>query len=199
MDYTPAVAKNCEFLDECLKKIDKDSIQEVLDWGPGGGWLSKYFTDCKIHLVDIVASNLVESSKNVESVAKSVESHCISGRESINSLGSLSPDIVLAFSVIYHFPTLEYWKDVADSWKEMSPRYITGRTFLTDGDTWERAEGEYSVGVNYLRGVVLNKLEFLETFPDYEVVYEKRIGKDYQTHGGPLDQYSYVFVLERKE
>ncbi len=202
MDYTPGVIANCEFLYECLGKIDKGDIKEILDWGPGGGWLSKVltqtFSDCEVHLVDIVQSNLEESSKNVFPTAHSVKTHCVKDEESVRSLGSLSPDILLAFSVIYHFPSINYWKEVSDTWKEMKPRYIIGRTFLTDGPSWERPSEEYSINTNYLRGIILNKNEFLETFTGYEVVYERRIDKNYNTHGSPSDQYSYLFVFKRK-
>tara|TARA_R100000808_G_C2155305_1_gene167418 strand:- start:12191 stop:12772 length:582 start_codon:yes stop_codon:yes gene_type:complete len=192
------VSKNYEFLSECTREFDKDEIEEVVDWGPGGGWLSKFFVDCDIHLVDIVSSNLEESAENVRATARSVEAHHIKDIEEANTLGSLSPDILMAFSVIYHFPTIEYWKSVSGLWNQMSPRYIVGRTFLTNGDSWQRSEKKYAVGRNYLRGIVLNKEEFINSFPDYKIIYEKKISQKYDRHGAPADQYSYVFLFERK-
>lgn len=196
LDCNAAVLKNIKLYEECLKHIDIKKVHKILDWGAGGGWLSQILPDREIHLVDIIESNLAEAKKNVLSVTSDVQTHCLGDSDSIQNLGRLRPALLLAFSVIYHFPSVAHWIEVSDAWNEMKPKYIVGRTFLTDGPTWQRPLEEYSKGVNYLRGVVLNKQDLLNTFCGYKLVCELRIDKDWQLHGAPADQYSYVFVLK---
>ena len=198
LDYTDSVRKNVDILKTCLSSVDKSKISTIVDWGPGGGWLSCLFPQCEINLVDIAESNLLESKKNVSSSASIVNTHYLSSLGSIQELGTLSSDLILAFSVIYHFPSLEYWKEVSDTWKQISPKYIIGKTFVTDGPTWERKDGEYFNNNNFLRGIVLNKKEFLNTFPHYSLVYENKITHTKGVIGSPSDQYNLIFVLEKK-
>lgn len=187
-----AVIKNEEYLMDSLSSSDvsTQSINSILDWGPGGGWLTKICQPKKAHFLDIVPGFDKIIKKNLEE--NSIEENYYL----LNDEGfpDISDDIDLAilYSVLYHMPSVKYVKSVIEHILKISPNNIAIRSVFTDGSSWDRKSSneEYN-NQNYLRGTVFNKDEFLSKFTEngykishYNVVQTSRnikVDKSLQT------------------
>jgi|TARA_R110000782_G_scaffold194650_2_gene284253 2-polyprenyl-3-methyl-5-hydroxy-6-metoxy-1,4-benzoquinol methylase len=107
-----------------IKYIDTKKIKKSLDWGCGGGLLTKELQKFskEVHCVDV-------SKKSIKS--------CISYSNPTKTyLLDVSPldldlpqvDLVLANAIVWHFPSLQYFKDAISKWVELNPKYIVFNT-----------------------------------------------------------------------
>tara|TARA_Y100000034_G_C6910315_1_gene424352 strand:- start:8436 stop:8948 length:513 start_codon:yes stop_codon:yes gene_type:complete len=81
-------------------------------------------------------------------------------------------DLLIAFSVIYHFPSLEYFHAIADLWKRISPKYIVIKTMMSHGDSWERSSYKvYEESVNYIRGLLLSEDDLCDALKGYSMIF----------------------------
>lgn len=111
-----------------IKFIDKSEVKTALDWGCGGGLLSKKlgeFCD-EVHGVDISKDSIENCSK----YAPKTKLHLFNGDPTTLDLPKV--DMVLANAIVWHFPSLEYFKTVVDKWVSLEPKFITFNTKKTE-------------------------------------------------------------------
>lgn len=112
------------FNNHYVKHIDIKKIKKSLDWGCGGGLLTKELQKFskEVHCVDV-------SEKSIKS--------CIDYTNPTKTyLLNISPldldlpqvDLILANAIVWHFPSLQYFKDVISKWVELNPKYIVFNT-----------------------------------------------------------------------
>lgn len=142
----------------------RDDLSHIVDWGPGGGYISRFFSENKkvseIDCVDVTdtAFNIIE--KNLTSSFQTIRLHELS--ENVEDLNlKKNPDLLILFSVIYHFPSIEYFEKISSYWLDIEPKQIIIRNMITYGKT--RNVSSYNIN-NYLRGLVLNRDEMNNRF-----------------------------------
>lgn len=108
-----------------LNHIDKSKVKTVLDWGCGGGLLSKQLKiDFHVSSVDISEDSLNNCIKYA-----SPDYHQLVPTNIDNfQWGGGNIDFVHCHALVWHFPTLEYFQKVLDIWVKLSPKYITFNT-----------------------------------------------------------------------
>lgn len=111
---------------ELISRI-KEPIHSVVDWGPGGGWVAKQFDPSTfIRLVDIVQESLDAATQRLRNDGfTKISQYLIPPNVGINNLpGVRDIDVLMCMLVINHFPNLAYYKQVAEVWKSLKPKYI---------------------------------------------------------------------------
>lgn len=162
IDYTVGL-----FQEHALDCIEKPNTS--IDWGCGGGLLSKtlldWSPDCRATIVDISKESLDVAEKFIEHpVRKALVQEEVSETKVPSGV-----DFLFCYSVVQHFPSLDYWQEVANFWSQfVQPEYIAIRTKVGDKDC--EAE-DYYKGRNFLRGLVLSWDSLLKPFDNYEVVH----------------------------
>lgn len=193
-----AVVKNERIIKEALESIGPISYPTVVDWGPGGGFISKSILPETVHYYDIVASH--------ESILRELNSPTISDinfhlvPEDVSQLEGkvTNPDLLIAYSVIYHMPGLEYVNKVVHFWNTiMCPKTIAIRNMFSADKSWERGSTDYYRSSNYIRGNLYNLQDFLSLFTNYELVYKKGLPLKTQNVAS-TKQLDYSLVLKRK-
>ena len=108
-----------------LGKIDKKIVSCSLDWGCGGGLLTAELAkDFKVCAVDI-------SEKSLNScINYALPEYTQLILDDIDSFVWNGPkvDFILCHALVWHFPSLEYFKKVLYNWKLLSPTYIAFNT-----------------------------------------------------------------------
>lgn len=197
----PAVKKNEELIDRCLEKIDIDTEGSIVDWGCGGGYLSRRVGCKKVHFVDIVTEHLEGLGDKNADYFDEIEVHDVSDNIQLDLSGEI--EVLIAFSILYHMPSLNYVRGVVEEWERIQPKYILIRSLFMEGPSWE---SPYAIYFNYLRGNLFNKNEFLSMFPSYTVLLDKPVygvgGSLNDVHGtfqhGLAPHSSRMLILERR-
>lgn len=103
-----------------INHIDINKVNSSLDWGCGGGLLSKELKKIsnKVYCVDI-SKHSIESCKKY---AKPTEIFLL--EDNILDIELPQVDLILANAIVWHFPTYEYFKNVVDKWVTLNPKYI---------------------------------------------------------------------------
>lgn len=169
-----AVVKNEQIIKEALECIGPINYSTIVDWGPGGGFISKSILPETVHYYDIVASHEPLLRELNSPTISDINFHLVP--EDVSQLEGkvTNPDLLIAYSVIYHMPGLEYVNKVAHFWNTiMCPKTIAIRNMFSAGKSWERESGEYYRSSNYIRGNLYNLQDFLSLFTNYELVYKK--------------------------
>ena len=107
-----------------LKFINTDEVNISLDWGSGGGLLSKellLFSN-EVHCVDVSQHSI----ENCIKYASPTKTYLL--KDSPSALKLPKVDLVLANAIVWHFPTLKYFEEVISKWVTLSPKYILFNT-----------------------------------------------------------------------
>jgi trans-aconitate methyltransferase len=176
------------FYTHVVKQIPRKNISKALDWGCGGGLFTKEMLTgrgtpiCNVVILDILQSSLDEAERYA---GKSVEKILYEGQDVTRS----DIDLILCYSVIQHFPSYGYWRNIANQWLKIAPRYIAAQIKLAD-NVIEAAN--YYHKRNYLNGLKLSRIEIEKTFKQYNIIYWRE--SKTSASGQPIA----FFVLERQ-
>tara|TARA_B100002019_G_C21260275_1_gene596291 strand:+ start:1709 stop:2365 length:657 start_codon:yes stop_codon:yes gene_type:complete len=194
------VDNNVNHIYDSLRFIKKD-CKSIVDWGPGGGFLSKYIanhfkTINKIDYVDIVDDHFNQVNDNL----KDIDLVCGHKIDSSVFPEIESPDILIAYSVLYHMPSINYVKNVLSYWNNnLKPEYILIRNFFTEDDEWERDEWQYSVGNNFLRGNLIKIETLFKQLSDYDVLENSLLSQNSGDNQNCPRHYGSKIVMGRKK
>lgn len=147
-----------------LKNLNTDEIKNSLDWGCGGGILTKELKKISnTSVVDISPDSLESCLK----YANPDYNQLIPSNLDDFSWGGPDIDFVLCHALVWHFPSLEYFKKVLNIWKNLSPKYIAFNTKVIKGGYKET--DDYSS--DYLNALLLSdsKVEKMLKEIGYEV------------------------------
>lgn len=160
------------FWDNFLDILPDDYIPQVAwDWGCGGGLLSSMLVE---YAMDVLLLDV--SRDSLDHAAERISLACL-GKVLLDDLQKdwaryPKPEVLICYNVVHHFPSLAYFQQVVEIWKQVDPEWIglTAKTGTRDVVT-EAANYQQ----DYVHGLVL---------PYYEV--EKLLRPEYQLmHYGP--------------
>tara|TARA_B100000282_G_scaffold225379_1_gene168196 strand:+ start:278 stop:934 length:657 start_codon:yes stop_codon:yes gene_type:complete len=190
-----AVIKNEEIILSSLRHCKITDVGNVLDWGPGGGWLSRAIGAKNVNFVDVVPDYDIFVQKTQENYIENMKFHTLSGSEMPKITDKI--DTVILYSVLYHMPSLEYVRRVIEYVTSLNPKVILIRSVFTDASSWERPDRYDSK--TYIRGNIYNKDEFLSLFDGYEwslIDVDKNLAKNKnEDHSITADISSYSCVM----
>lgn len=162
-----------------LNYINKSKVKTVLDWGCGGGLLSKQLkNDFHVSSVDISEDSL----NNCIKYASPDYYQLVPIDIDTFKWGGGNIDFVHCHALVWHFPTLEYFQKVINIWDKLSPNYIAFNTKPTKDD--------YKEVKNYSRDF-LSALRLNDDFvidlldkKQYKVINQEKVttGKTVQTY-----------------
>lgn len=190
-----AVIRNEETILSSLRHCEITDVGNVLDWGPGAGWLSRAIGAKNVNFVDVVPEYSIFVQKTQENYIENMKFHTLSGAEMPEITDKI--DTVILYSVLYHMPSLEYVRRVIECVTSLEPKVILIRSVFTDASSWERPEKYDST--TYIRGNIYNKDEFLGLFEGYEqslIYVDKNLAKNKnKDHNISADISSYSCVM----
>ena len=187
------IEKNINILNDLLSQanVSKSNLNCILDWGPGGGWLSRDITGTNLFLFDVVESHETVQRKNCKDKFEKIKFYDVSGENYPSSL-DCDIDIAIMFSVIYHMPSIQYVKNAIKQLNSYQPKFIAIRNTFTTEDNWECSEFKTST---FLRMNVMNVDEFINLFPEYKIVGKSKRQK--ATFLNKIESFSQSFIFER--
>ena len=101
--------------------IGEEHIKSSLDWGCGGGLLTKELSSfSQTSVLDISEDSL----KECEVYARPYYKQLISNNLEEFVWDGLPVDLILCHALVWHFPTLDYFKQIVNIWKKINPKYI---------------------------------------------------------------------------
>jgi len=171
-----------------ISPLPKDQINHVLDWGCGGGLISRFLVNrgYSVCIADLVEDSIKECKKHVPEIEFSFIIP-----DQIKSLLYTGPKIdwIICNEVIQHFPSIIYLESVLDFWTiSISPKYISIQTKRGEnrelGDNYEK---------DFLNGLLLSK-DFIDSEFNkrgYSCIFHN---SDQTIAGIPLD----YFIFEKK-
>lgn len=186
------VLNNIEYVQPYLKYLS--NCVSVVDWGPGGGFVCKSICDHlgtidRIDFVDICDDHF-DMVRSTLGVNYQLKGHLFSNWSNLSIAGD--PDLLIAFSVIYHMPSLEYVSDLLYYWNSvLKPKKILIRNMFSWGKSWQRCD--YMSGNNYLRGNLFNFDDFMGLLGNYHVVDKNDIC--IRSHDGCPDHLDLSMLL----
>ena len=196
---------------KCLEACDLSAVRSVLDWGPGSGWMSEMICENReVYFVDVSKEVLDKAVSNIPHAHSLLINNNDSYRMIIKSLSKTDIDMIVAFSVIYHFPSFEYFEAIAECWKRISPKYICIKTMISRESMWEWPEYEkYAESNNYLRGLLLTEHDLLSKLQNYNIALREttdtvipgklgQVRNKIQLDGVP-EYESVIYTLKRKD
>jgi len=136
-----------------------ENVKSVLDWGCGGGLLSKVLLDkgLDVYVVDLVEHS-IKSALNY-SVDISYSQLIDEDIEKFKYLGP-KPDVIFSHAVIQHFPNYDYFTKVLKIWTEdIKPNYISIHVKL--GEETKSAENYKK---EFLNGLIFNEDDLIKDF-----------------------------------
>lgn len=144
-----------------LDKLNFDEIDNSLDWGCGGGILSKELgKKSNVSIVDITKTSLENAQKYLG------DGGYVYSQEIPNNINEFdfegpSIDLIFCHAVIQHFPTIEYFNDVLIKWKKLNPKYIAIQVKL--GDETKEADNYEK---DFLNGLFFEENDLINRFKD---------------------------------
>lgn len=117
--------------------INWNNVYVGLDWGCGGGVLTKELKKI-VHKV-FVADICEDSLNKCQQYACPDKKIVIPGDLSEFKYRLESPDFILAHAIVWHFPSLTYFKKVLDIWASLAPDYIALNTKKIEKECVETA------------------------------------------------------------
>ena len=136
-----------------------DNIYSVLDWGCGGGLISKLFSDkgYVVYVVDLIQDSL-DSAVNYASNIQ-FQQLLPEDPDKIYYKGP-KPKLIFCNEVIQHFPSYEYFIKILSIWTEqIKPEYIAIQVKLN-----EKTKQAQDYEKNYLNGLLFNEDDLLKNF-----------------------------------
>jgi 2-polyprenyl-3-methyl-5-hydroxy-6-metoxy-1,4-benzoquinol methylase len=135
--------------------VDNNLINSSLDWGCGGGLLSKELKkiSSEVYSVDVSENSL----SNCIKYANPTKTFLLNTNPSDIELPNV--DLVLANAIVWHFPTLDYFNMVVDKWVELSPKYIV---FNTKSSITTKETNNYNK--DFLNSLFLNDDDVIDMF-----------------------------------
>jgi 2-polyprenyl-3-methyl-5-hydroxy-6-metoxy-1,4-benzoquinol methylase len=138
--------------------IDKAGVQVALDWGCGGGILTK---ELGVFAKTIAADICKDSLENCKIYA-SPDHVCLIPNDLSEFKYTLpKPDLILAHAIVWHFPSLEYFKTVLGIWADINPRYIALNTKKLSGKRFTQADNYTK---NFLNALCFSDALVIELF-----------------------------------
>ena len=151
---------------ECLFNfINFDEVSVAIDWGCGGGILSKELIKyCDVALIDISQESLDEAESYIKN--NIVHRQTIEDTDNFTYNGP-KVDLIFSNAVIHHFPSYGYFAKVRDIWISLSPKFIAVQ--IKQDDKMKENEAYFDEN-NFLDGLILNANEFANEFKGYECI-----------------------------
>lgn len=172
-----------------------EHLSSAVEWGSGGGLLAEMMEARVDHLVcaDISGEALLAAAGRTEADCVVIPPNPIDYVDDMPDNEYLwSPEWVNMYSVIFHMPNLDYYKQVAAFIGHMmNPKYVTLQTFVDDKQTRMIRPDRYFDGKNHLRAMIPNLKAVPAAWENYDLTYA-RIEDVAQPF--PLAH----FILERK-
>lgn len=195
LKYGKHIEKNITILKKLLKdsSIRHEDLKNILDWGPGGGWLSKEIAGDKLFLFDVVEAHKEIQRKNCAESFNTIQFHNVSGSKypKINC----DIDLAILFSVIYHMPNISYVKEAIKQLRSYKPKLIAIRNvFSKTEENWEAPSFSKQT---MFRMNLFNKSLFLELLPEYKVISKNEPTEAPSLNGPPC--YVQSILLQRIE
>lgn len=140
-----------------LEYIDTNKVTSSLDWGCGGGLLSKELKKFSknVYVVDVSTHSL----KMCNEYASPTKTFLLI--DSPLKIDLPNVDLILANAIVWHFPTLDYFKQVIDKWVELNPKYIVFNTKKK-----EKTVETKNYSVNFLNALYLKDSDVIDLFKD---------------------------------
>lgn len=138
-----------------VKHINTRKIKKSLDWGCGGGLLTKELQKFskKVYCVDVSKKSI----KSCIDYTNPTKTYLLDG--SPLDLNLPQVDLVLANAIVWHFPSLQYFKNVISKWVELNPKYIV---FNTKSRSETSETKDYANDI--LNGLILNDNDVVDLF-----------------------------------
>ena len=154
-----------------IKNIEFNKINTILDWGCGGGILSKYLSQFgDVMILDISEESLKECIKYVD--FKPTQSILFPNNPDDFNIPNIKIDLINCIAVIHHFPSIDYWNKISAIWNKINPIYIMVQIKIAKEISKEQGT-KYFENNNYINGLCLTKNDFLSKFPNYKCEYYK--------------------------
>lgn len=156
-----------ERVDRCLlSKINADEVNEVLDWGCGGGLFDPILAKMgRVSVVDISRESLAEARRYAPEIAYAQP---LTEEPGQFQYGGKTPDLLFSNEVIQHFPSFAYFQEVVALWcDQIQPRMIAIQVKLNPVSL---SAEQYESG--FLNGLLLNEADVVAEFSSrgYEVI-----------------------------
>jgi 2-polyprenyl-3-methyl-5-hydroxy-6-metoxy-1,4-benzoquinol methylase len=152
---------------EFIGYIEDAGAQSVLEWGCGQGDISLRLARRvqDVHLVDILDESLsrAEATLDAEGFTPATTTR-VSGADTAQ-LPFDAVDALLCTAVVQHFPTVNYWREMAALWRSLNPEVIILQTRHGESN---RETTNYAT--EYFTALWLSTQEVIEQFPEYELV-----------------------------
>ena len=140
-----------------LEYIDTSKVTSSLDWGCGGGLLSKELKNFSKNVYGVDVST--HSLKMCNEYASPTKTFLLTNGPLEIDLPNV--DLILANAIVWHFPTLDYFKQVIDKWVELNPKYIVFNTKKK-----EKTIETKNYSVNFLNALYLKDSDVIDLFKD---------------------------------
>lgn len=165
---------HCDGLDDWAEFVDArfgsylDGAGSVMEWGCGKGDISRRLGRRvgEVHLVDILNESLQRASAALDQDGKGPASATLVEDVASIELPVERVDALLCTAVVQHFPTVQYWRDIAAVWRSLEPDTIV---LQTRHAPQTRATRNYRT--EYFTALWLSTEEVRAQFPEYEVVF----------------------------
>ena len=128
-----------------------------MDWGCGGGLLSKELKNFSKNVYGVDVST--HSLKMCNEYASPTKTFLLTNGPLEIDLPNV--DLILANAIVWHFPTLDYFKQVIDKWVELNPKYIVFNTKKK-----EKTIETENYSVNFLNALYLKDSDVIGLFKD---------------------------------
>jgi 2-polyprenyl-3-methyl-5-hydroxy-6-metoxy-1,4-benzoquinol methylase len=180
-----------EFIDErLLCHLQDTGNRDALEWGCGSGDISQRIADrgYKVHVADILESSLDRTELNLL-----MQGHDLASKTCIRdihdpALPLKSVDVLVSVAVVQHFPSYEYWRQVASIWRSLSPETIILQTRHNDV---LREPKDYSS--DYLFSLWMPTEAVVSEFPEHELVFHHVDRADSYLWSGHANYEFFVF------
>lgn len=165
------------FLDH-LPKLQAGE-DRVLDWGCGGGWIALRLAELfpKIVLYDLSWDSITSALRYLSrhGCGDSVEAVARAGPDGkpLASLSALGPfALINCVQVVHHFPSLDYFRQVASCWVSLEPQLITFDCRYQKVGVSEMAPDKYES--KYTEGLSMDINSAIKPFlPKYRVHHSR--------------------------
>jgi len=161
------------------------SLTSVIDWGCGGGLISKLFLErgYKVYVVDLIQDSIDNAYRYVNEITYS---QLIP--ENVNEIKykGPKPDLIFCNEVIQHFPSYEYFTKILSIWtQDISPNYIAIQVKLNNvtksTDNYEK---------EFLNGLLFYEDDLIRDFSNKGY---KAISKNYSQTVAGIPMGYYIF------